>query len=253
MKNYKPIPIYDDIYWDFTSEGCHTLLIAPSGQGKTMFLTYLSAMILKRGHQLFVIDAKNTIFGKQFQNAGVRTAMTSEEILQLLTDLVEDMENDYKTLFLKEGTKIDDNFASLNLPAKVLIFDEVLSALNIGEKKQKDEMERLLKLLALKGRMAGYIIVLTSQRLLATDLSRAITEQCQTRYILGANISDNLFQIATGYYIKDLGTIYKGNVGKGYVVNPKKKLCYFEVPYLTFNYKDFTAMLHCFVRGEQKI
>ncbi|MTB36805.1 ATP-binding protein [Streptococcus uberis] len=247
MINYKPIPIYDDIYWDYTSEGCHSLLIAPSGAGKTIFLSYLSAMILKRGHQLFIVDAKNTSFGKQFQSSGVRMASTPVEIINLLTDLVQEMEYDYKTIFSNEKNNIDDNFKTLKIPAKILIFDEVLSALESGDKKQKVEMERLLKLLALKGRMAGYIIVLTSQRLLATDLSKAITEQCQTRYIMGANVSEELFHLATGSYKKNLGTSYNGGVGKGYIISPTCDLRYFEAPYFQINFNDFRMLLHQFL------
>lgn len=246
MTNYNPIPIYDDIHWDLTTESCHTLLIAPSGAGKTMFLSYLAGMILKRGHNLFIIDAKNTSFGTTFQSSGVRTASTPDEILCLLTDLVESMTHDYDTIFSSDSIQLDDNFATHQLPAQVLIFDEVLSALDSGDKKQKVEMERLLKLLALKGRMAGYIVVLTSQRLLATDLPKAVTEQCQTRYIMGANVSEELFHLATGSYKKNLGTSYKGAVGKGYVVTPKNGLAYFESPFMDFKVNDFRTLIHNF-------
>lgn len=251
MTNYNPIPIYDNISWDLTTESCHTLLIAPSGAGKTMFLSYLAGMVLQRGHNLFIIDAKNTSFGAIFQSSGVGTASTPDEILRLLTDLVESMTDDYDTIFSSDSIQLDNNFASLHLPAHVLIFDEVLSALDSGDKKQKIEMERLLKLLALKGRMAGYIIVLTSQRLLATDLPKAVTEQCQTRYIMGANVSDELFHLATGSYMKNLGTSYKGAVGKGYVVTPKNGLTYFESPFMNFKVNDFRSLIHdlCYRRN----
>lgn len=246
--NYKPIPIYDTIAWDLTSEACHALLIAPSGAGKTMFLSYLSAMILKRGHLLSIIDAKNTSFGTTFQKSGVATASTPETIITMLTRLVDEMEHDYNTIFSTESVGIDSNFSDLKLPAHVLIFDEVLSALDSGDKKQKTEMERLLKLLALKGRMAGYIIVLTSQRLLATDLPKSVTEQCQTRYIMGANVSEELFHLATGSYKKELGTTYKGSVGIGYAVTPKTGLSYFEAPYMSFKETDLCHLLSNFGR-----
>ena len=173
MTNYKPIPIYDSLEWDLTTEACHTILLAPSGAGKTIFLSYLSAMLLKRGHKLYIIDAKNSSFGATFRSTGVYTASSAERILCLLTSLVEQMEHDYETIYSTDQVGLDTNFSDLNLPAHVLIFDEVLSALDSGDKKQKAEMERLLKLLALKGRLAGYIIVLTSQRLLATDLPKS--------------------------------------------------------------------------------
>lgn len=248
MINYKPIPVYANLNWDLTNESCHTLLIAPSGMGKTMFLSYLSMMVLKRGHNLYIIDAKNTSFGAVFRSMGVATASGPEEIIDMLTYLVEKMEYDYETIFSSEEISIDSNFSDLQLPASVLIFDEVLSALDSGDKKQKVEMERLLKLLALKGRMAGYVIVLTSQRLLASDLPKSVTEQCQTRYVMGANISEELFHLATGLYKKDLGTNYNGGVGKGYAVTPRTDLVYFEAPFMNFSPSDYKAVIRTFLR-----
>lgn len=166
MTSYKPIPLYDEIVWNIITEACHILLLAPSGAGKSMLLSYLAGMVLKRGHNLLLIDAKKTAFGETYKSIGVPVASDVNEIIKMLTELVESMEDDYNNYFSSDEISLDTNFATLKLPAHVLIFDEVLSALESGDKKQKAEMERLLKLLALKGRMAGYIIVLTSQRLL---------------------------------------------------------------------------------------
>ena len=249
MTNYKPIPIYDSLEWDLTTEACHTILLAPSGAGKTIFLSYLSAMLLKRGHKLYIIDAKNSSFGATFRSTGVYTASSAERILCLLSSLVEQMEHDYETIYSTDQVGLDTNFSDLNLPAHVLIFDEVLSALDSGDKKQKAEMERLLKLLALKGRLAGYIIVLTSQRLLATDLPKAVTEQCQTRYVMGANVSEELFHMGTGAYKKDLASSYLGSVGKGYAVTPELGLSYFEAPHMKYKPNDFRQLIYLFQRS----
>lgn len=244
MISYKPIPLYDKVVWDLTTEGCHTLLLAPSGAGKSMLLSYLAGMVLKRGHNLLLIDAKKTAFGETYKSIGIPVASNVNEIIKMLTELVESMEDDYKNHFSTEKISLDTNFAKLKLPAHVLIFDEVLSALESGDKKQKVEMERLLKLLALKGRMAGYIIVLTSQRLLATDLPKAVTEQCQTRIIMGANVSEELFHIATGAYKKDIVTGYDGDVGKGYILTPKNGLTTFIAPFMNFSNIDFRNLMY---------
>ena len=243
MMNYKPIPLYDEIFWDLTTEACHILLIAPSGAGKSMLLSYLSAMILKRNHNLYVVDAKRTALGATFESLNIPVAKEADEIIELLTNLVEKMEATYKKYFDSSDIDLDSNFSKLNLKAHVLIFDEVLSALESGDKAQKVEMTRLLKQLALKGRMAGFSIVLTSQRLLATDLPKAITEQCQIKIVLGSNISEELFHVTTGYYKKDLATNYKGDVAKGYVVTPKNGLSYFEAPYMDFSKISYKNIL----------
>lgn len=232
--DYEPIPIYEGVAWDFTSEAIHILLIAPSGAGKTTFLGYLNGMILKRGHRLYVIDAKNSDFGRVFSHAGVPVATTIEEIIQMLTELVEEM----------EGYYADDSdgagFQEKGIQGHFLIFDEILSVLSFADKKEKEQIEKLLEQIALKGRAAGFSIIITAQKLNATDLPKAITEQCQTRIVLGQIVSDETFHQATGMYKKDTGSVYRGGVGKGYAVTPKTGgLTYIETPLLLNNLRQY--------------
>jgi len=241
--DYKPIPIYDNVEWNLVGEAAHAMILAPSGAGKTLFLSYLAGMILKRKHKLFIVDAKKTAFGEVFRTAGAKVACTPDQIILLLTNFVEAMEQDYENYFAHDTIDLDTNYSSLGLPAHVLIFDEVLSALESGNRKQKLEMERLLKILTLKGRMAGYIVLITSQKLLASDLSKSITEQCQLRFIMGALVSDELFHITTGAYKKDLVTNYKGGIGKGYAMTPTLGLTYFEVPEMNFDNLNFKQLM----------
>lgn len=231
--SYEPVPIYDGVTWDFTSEALHILLIAPSGAGKTRFLTYLCGMILKRQHRLYVIDAKNSDFGMIFRYAGVPVATTIEEIIQMLTELVEEMEKRYSILYRAKGSEGLD-FREKGMPGHFLIFDEILSVLSYADKDDKKEIEGLLGQIALKGRAAGFSITVTAQKLNATDLSKSITEQCQTRIILGKTVSEETFHQVTGMYKKDIGTVYRGGVGKGYAVTPKTDgLPYIETPLLS--------------------
>jgi DNA segregation ATPase FtsK/SpoIIIE-like protein len=241
--NYEPIPFYDNITWNLTSEACHILLLAVSGAGKSMLLAYLSGMVLKQGHHCYMVDAKSSPMGATFESAGIRVAKNPDEIIELLTELVDKMEETYRRYFDTAEISLSSNFAKLDLPAHVLIFDEVLTVLESGDKKQNVEMVRLLKQLALKGRMAGFVLVVTAQKLLATDLPKAITEQCQTRLLLGAIASDELFHLVTGSYKKDLGTAYKGGVGTGYALTPKTGLTYFETPLMDVDDFDFQGLL----------
>lgn len=242
MLSYEPVPIYDDVAWDFTSEALHILLIAPSGAGKTCLLTYLGGMILKRQHRLYVIDAKNSDFGMTFRHSGVPVATKNEEIIQLLTELVREMEERYST-FYTDGSAGSD-FHSKGMQGHFLIFDEILSVLSSADKKDKAEIERLLGQIALKGRAAGFSIIVTAQKLNATDLPKAITEQCQTRIILGGLVSEETFHQATGMYKKDIGSVYRGDRGKGYAVTPKTNgLSYIETPLISTNLRDCLTLL----------
>lgn len=242
LPSYEPIPIYDGVEWDFASEALHILLIAPSGAGKTYFLTYLGGMILNRRHRLYVIDAKNSDFGMTFRHAGVPVATKKEEMIQILTELVREMENRYSQYSADDSCGTD--FQDMGMPWHILIFDEILSVLSSVDKKDKAELERLLGQIALKGRAAGIAIIITAQKLNATDLPKAITEQCQTRIVLGRIVSDETFHQATGMYKKDIGTVYKGDVGKGYTVTPKTGgLSYIETPRLPRNLRDCLELL----------
>lgn len=241
MLSYEPVSIYDGVEWDFTSEALHILLIAPSGAGKTRLLTYLGGMILKRQHRLYVIDAKNSDFGMLFRHAGVPVATRTEEIIQLLTELVQEMEKRYSAFSTDASAGAD--FQDNGLQGHFLIFDEILAVLSYADKKDKAEIERLLGQIALKGRAAGFSIIITAQKLNATDLPKAITEQCQTRFILGGLVSEDTFHQATGMYKKDTGSVYRGGVGKGYAVTPKGGLSYLETPLLPKNLRDCLVLV----------
>ena len=241
--SYEPVPIYDGITWDYTHEALHMLLIAPSGAGKTRLLTYLGGMVLKRQHKLYVIDAKNSGFGRVFRYAGVPVATKIKEIIPMITGLVQEMEE-----FYSENDSDDDSvgldFREKGKQGHFLIFDEILSVLASADKKDKAEIERLLGQIALKGREAGFSIIVTAQKLNATDLCKAITEQCQTRIILGRLVSDETFHQVTGMSKKDIGTAYRGGRGKGYAVIPETGgLTYIQTPLLPGRLGDYSELL----------
>lgn len=241
--SYEPIPIYGTVIWDFTSEALHILLIAPSGAGKTCFLVYLGGMVLKRQHRLYVVDAKNSDFGMIFRYAGVPVATKTDEIIQMLTELVEEMEKRYAILY-QAGDSEGLDFREKGMPGYFLIFDEILSVLSFAEKKEKEQIEKMLGQIALKGRAAGFSIVITAQKLNATDLPKSITEQCQTRIILGKLVSDETFRQVTGMSKKDIGTVYRGGKGKGYAVTPETdRPAYIETPLLPGRLANYGKLL----------
>lgn len=242
ITNYNPISIYPGVVWNIVGEAIHTLIIAPSGAGKTMFLFYLIGMLLKRGHMVYVVDAKNSAFGMFCRHIGLQVATNTQEVVKMLKALVGEMQEIYATHFADGEASVDADFSTLSIKGHFLVFDEVLSVLSSAGKKEKTEIESLLGQLALLGRAAGFGLVITSQKLNATDLSKNITEQCQTRIILGRIVSDETFHQLSGLYKKDLGHAYRGGVGKGYAVTPQAGIKYIETPLMPHNSRDYMLL-----------
>ena len=177
--NYSPIKLYNDIRFDIASEANQQIIIAPSGAGKSLYLATLAGLLIKQGHSISLIDAKQTSLGATFENLGIPVARNAEEIILLLEQMVFEMEDRYKRYFAFSSVDFGTTYKHFSLPAHYLIFDEVLAALECGTSAQQKEMVRLLKILALKSRASGQgLLVLASQKLLASDLPRAVTEQC---------------------------------------------------------------------------
>ena len=142
------------------------------------------------------------------------------------------MEKRYALLYQDDNSDGKD-FWETGMPACFLIFDEILAVLSFADKDEKKQIEKLLGQIALKGRAAGFSIVITAQKLNATDLPKAITEQCQTRIVLGKLVSDETFRQVTGVSKKEIGTVYRGGKGKGYAVTPEtNKPAYIITPLL---------------------
>lgn len=241
--NHNPIKLYDNIFFDIASEASHQIIIAPSGAGKSLYLATLAGLLIKQGHSVSLIDAKQTSLGATFENLGIPVARNAEEIVLLLEQMVFEMEDTYKRYFSFSSVDFSTTYSDFSLPAHYLIFDEVLAALESGTPSQQKEMVRLLKILALKSRASGRgLLILASQKLLASDLPRAVTEQCQTRIILGSesSISEETFYSVMGKEKRDLLAEYRGGVGKGYILTPKTNgIKYFETPYFDLDSRDF--------------
>ncbi|HGK1508083.1 TPA: cell division protein FtsK [Streptococcus pneumoniae] len=248
--NYKPIKLYDNICFDIASEANQQIIIAPSGAGKSLYLATLAGLLIKQGHSISLIDAKQTSLGATFENLGIPVARNAEEIILLLEQMVFEMEDRYKRYFAFSSVDFGTTYKHFSLPAHYLIFDEVLAALECGTSAQQKEMVRLLKILALKSRASGQgLLVLASQKLLASDLPRAVTEQCQTRIILGnsSSISEETFYSVMGKEKIDLLAEYRGGVGKGYILTPKTNgIKYFETPYFDLDSIDFKNKIRDF-------
>lgn len=162
----------DLIIADFADPNmAHGLVAGSSGSGKSEFLKTVIATLVSRSRpddlQISLIDPKRVTFGGLGKSAYLRQDVlyTVEEALLCLRTAADDMETRYDRLLREGFNKIADRFAAgkKGLAYHVIVFDEFADLINSG-KKEKNEFERLVKLISAKGRAAGIHLLIATQR-----------------------------------------------------------------------------------------
>ena len=162
----------DLIVADFADPNmAHGLVAGSSGSGKSEFLKTVIATLVSRSKpdtlQISLIDPKRVTFGGLGKSAYLRQNVlyTVEDALHCLKAAADDMESRYDHLLREGFNKIGDWIAAgkKGLPYHVIVFDEFADLINSG-KKEKNEFERLVKLISAKGRAAGIHLLIATQR-----------------------------------------------------------------------------------------
>jgi DNA segregation ATPase FtsK/SpoIIIE, S-DNA-T family len=162
----------DLIVADFADPNmAHGLVAGSSGSGKSEFLKTVIATLVSRSEpdrlQISLIDPKRVTFGGLGKSAYLRQDVlyTVEDALLCLEAAADDMETRYDHLLREGFNKIADRVAAgkKGLPYHVIVFDEFADLINSG-RKEKNEFERLVKLISAKGRAAGIHLLIATQR-----------------------------------------------------------------------------------------
>ncbi|MBV8102933.1 MAG: PD-(D/E)XK nuclease family protein, partial [Verrucomicrobia bacterium] len=162
----------DLIVADFSDPNtAHGLIAGSSGSGKSEFLKAVIATLVSRSEpdilQISLIDPKRVTFGGLGKSAYLPQDVlyTVEDALLCLKGAADDMESRYDQLLRDGFNKIADWIAAgkRGLPYHVIVFDEFADFINAG-KKEKNEFERLVKLISAKGRAAGIHLLIATQR-----------------------------------------------------------------------------------------
>lgn len=162
----------DLIVADFADPNmAHGLVAGSSGSGKSEFLKTVIATLVSRSEpdilQISLIDPKRVTFGGLGKSAYLREDVlyTVEDALRCLKTAADDMERRYDHLLREGFNKIADWIAAgkKDLPYHVIVFDEFADLINSG-RKEKNEFERLVKLISAKGRAAGIHLLIATQR-----------------------------------------------------------------------------------------
>jgi hypothetical protein len=213
------IKLDKDKCFEFAQKQIGAIIQAPTGQGKTRFLTYLILSTAKLGADLYFIDGKRAdLFGLRFSfDESIRdkhVASTPNQACRMLRELVEGMNDRYEIYFSNETSITGENYHSYNLRPVFLFFDELIATMG-EDKKLAKEIESYLLQIMLKGRQSGYFAILSSQRFSAEVLSTTIRENAGMRVALG-RMSKDSYRMVFGDFYDELPAAEKG-VGKGYI------------------------------------
>ncbi|WP_254865205.1 cell division protein FtsK [Solibacillus isronensis] len=252
MSNISFIPLDKNKNFEFETKQIGAIIQAPTGQGKTRFLSYLILSAAKIGADIYLIDGKRSdLFALRFAfnevDRNSHIASTPNQTCKLLRELNERMNLRYEIYFSTESSTVGSNFTTYKLRPIFLFFDELIATMGENKKIGK-EIESLLIQIMLKGRAAGIFAILSSQRFSAEVLSTTIRENAGMRVALG-RMSKDSYRMVFGDFYEELPSAEKG-IGKGYIFldglgwsTPRA----FQTPLLDTNKVDVKELLNKFL------
>lgn len=205
--------------FEFDTKQIGAIIQAATGQGKTRFLSYLILSASKLGAEIYLIDGKRAdLFALRFafkeEHRESHVASTPNQACKLLRELNERMNNRYDNFFSSESTVVGATYSTYKLRPIFLFFDELIATMG-EDKKLGKEIESYLLQIMLKGRQAGFFVILSSQRFSAEVLSTTIRENAGMRVALG-RMSKDSYRMVFGDFYDELPSAEK-SVGKGYI------------------------------------
>lgn len=217
MENF--IKLDQDKKFEFSTKQIGAIIQAPTGQGKTRFLSYLILSAAKLGADIYLIDGKRAdLFALRFafneQQRESHIASTPNQACKLLRELNDRMNNRYDNYFSSESAIAGSNYTTYKLRPIFLFFDELIATMG-EDKKLGKEIESYLLQIMLKGRQSGIFAILSSQRFSAEVLSTTIRENAGMRVALG-RMSKDSYRMVFGDFYNELPSAEKG-IGKGYI------------------------------------
>lgn len=169
----------------------HTLLVGQTGSGKTyaLYSLILQMLCMSVPYELYFVDPKgSSISVLSRQIAPDRTAVTFDEIVDLLENFVAAME-ERKTEFADQlNARLDADYRYFELAPHVLIIDEYAAfsaVVATKEKKVRDHVEALMHQIILMGRQLGFFVILVMQKSDAKLITTALRDNIPLKIVLG--------------------------------------------------------------------
>ncbi|WP_152908881.1 FtsK/SpoIIIE domain-containing protein [Clostridium sp. L74] len=167
----------------------HSLIVGGTGSGKSFFILgkIVSYLNLTPQAELYIVDPKKADLSllRFIEGMEERVATEPNQIAKMLREVVEIMEDRYKTYF-NDISAFGKDYTDFGLPPIILIFDEFSAFIHSVDKKLSKEVLDYIFTIVMKGRQAGVQVEILMQRPSADDLPTNIRAQMGFKAGLGA-------------------------------------------------------------------
>lgn len=237
QKNSDVIQISGNISYKL-SKTPHSLIVGGTGSGKSFFILgkIVSYLSLTPQAELYIVDPKKADLSllRFVPNLEDKVATEPNQIAKMLREVVEIMEDRYKTYF-NDISAFGKCYIDFRLPPIICIFDEFSAFIHSVDKKLSKEVLDYIFTIVMKGRQCGVFFECLMQRPSADDLPSNIRAQMGFKAGLG-----NMDKIGYNMIFDTNNIEYKTVTerGGGYIQidGIHTAPVYFETPYID---KDF--------------
>ncbi|MDB2153247.1 FtsK/SpoIIIE domain-containing protein [Clostridium butyricum] len=237
QKNSDLIQISGNISYRL-SKTPHSLIVGGTGSGKSFFILgkIVSYLSLTPQAELYIIDPKKADLSllRFIEGLENRVATEPNQIAKMLREVVEVMEDRYRTYF-NDISAFGKDYTDFGLPPIIVIFDEFSAFLHSVDKKLSKEVLDAIFTVVMKGRQAGVQVEILMQRPSADDLPTNIRAQMGFKAGLGSmdKIGYNMIFDTNDMEYK---TVTEKGAGYIQIDGMHTAPVYFETPYID---KDF--------------
>ena len=226
----------------------HMLISGDTGSGKTIFLLIVIKALLESGAVLHICDPKKADLSF-LSRIMPDVHYSTESIMECVETFYEGMEARYDEMQEHPDFKMGANYAKVGLTPHFLIFDEYVAFMDTLAKKEWEEVMKLIRIIIMKGRQAGYFIILACQRPDAKYLGDGVRDQFGFRVALGS-MSASGYTMMFGNIDKQFKE--KDIAGRGYVNTGNGVVTEFYAPYVDPGYDFFTELSRIYEERQQE-
>ena len=226
----------------------HMLISGDTGSGKTIFLLIVIKELLESGAVLHIRDPKKADLSF-LSRIMTDVHYSTESIMECVETFYEGMEARYDEMQEHPDFRMGANYAKVGLTPHFLIFDEYVAFMDTLAKKEWEEVMKLIRIIIMKGRQAGYFIILACQRPDAKYLGDGVRDQFGFRVALGSMSASGYTMMFGGI---DKQFKEKDIAGRGYVNTGSGVVTEYYTPYVDPGYDFFTELSPIYEERQQE-